>query len=273
LAADEIRALEITLIQTDEAIVPAAAKICGVYRGNSIVNASIPVDVGDVNVIDNVNVIAAAVIPAAIPGVVRFKGGKRNPSEVSKAETNIDSRSASAEADKGDKSGAPVVAAVNRPRPPAPAARPLIPTTVVIGSPAPGIIAHPAPTVIIDPGPASVAIRRPIDGNPGSPHISIRSVVHPFPVIIEIFGARDGRADVAIRGRTLQVPVAAFVPLVPIIAWDGSGDLKFRIVRCPAHEHRAASSKPLGTTRRKDIHFAGSHSDFGSVVREDSHAV
>src|SRR5262249_10367018 len=105
-------------------------------------------------------------------GLVR---SQRHPTDVTKS-------TAAAEAYPGYQPRAPIVARLHRPRPPAPAARPMIPTPVMIRRPAPRIVADPRPAIPINPAPPPVAVGSPVCRNIRRPHIPVRRVVYPLAV-------------------------------------------------------------------------------------------
>src|SRR4029434_9324290 len=128
----------------------------------AVSNASIPVNVCDVDVIDDVDAIIdirsasiSAVISWSVPAVERLIRSKRNPADAPKTETNSDW----AEPNEGDQRRTPVVPNCDRTWIPAPSMRGAVePAAIVIRCPAPRIITDPAPPVVIDPGPAAISI-------------------------------------------------------------------------------------------------------------------
>src|SRR5690349_16869080 len=101
-----------------------------------------------------------------------FKGSKRHPPDVAKAEPDVDPSAPKSE--KRDQCRTPEVAVPNRTWPPAPASSAVIePATVVVGRPTPRIVADPCPAVVVFPHPPARPVRSPPGGDAGLPNRSV----------------------------------------------------------------------------------------------------
>ena len=107
-------------------------------------------------------------------------------------------------------------------RRPTPAVAHVSPSPVVIRRPAPRLIRNPSPAVRRKPSPITVAIWRPIIGDPTrAPHPAVFRLIYPVAVIVQVVNTRNRdrhvtRAVGRFRAGEKSV-VAAFVPPIPIV--------------------------------------------------------
>lgn len=194
----------------------AAIEVVRLNIADTAIDAGIAVDIRDVRVVDNRYVVAvvSAIVSTAPPTVVGLIRSQRNPTDIAITEANSPSP---AKADKAHQRRRPVVVRSIRARPPAPAARIVEPTAVVVRSPTPSVITHPAPAIPIDPGPAPIAIRGPVRCNMRSPNIAVGGTIHPLTRCIQLLAAVNAFRHILLAARRLQFPIARLVPLVPTI--------------------------------------------------------
>ena len=208
----------------------AMDEVIAVHSGNGVVHFGVTVDVGDVDVVNDVNAVidigvvpivpVSVVIAVPVPGVIGFIRRQRHPSYVPEAKAYSDVYTGVAvPAEEGHQGRSPVVTHMHSTRIPAPAVGPAVePAAVVVRRPAPRIVADPAPSIPVNPAPPSITVGRPARGHIGAPNITVRMHVDPAAVAVEIFGAIDVLADVSVGIGVLELLIALFVPAVPVIA-------------------------------------------------------
>src|SRR6185369_4361978 len=207
-----------------------------------------------------------------IPRPVSFKRSQRTPAHVSESEANAQSATA-APAEEADQRGSPVMPPAERTRIPCPAVAAHVPVAVVIGSPAPGIAADPGPAIEVYVFPAAHSIGRPAGIHRGHPDVSIRRIVLPLTIGIQILGAINIRRDVASADGALQSAIAIGVPTVPVVIGNSRDDHILWIRRSAASLHGAAGGQALRTPWAENIGAAGSYSDLGGAVGENRDAI
>ncbi len=240
-----------------------AAELVRRHAGDAVRYSRIAIDVGHVDIAGDVHrAEAVPVKTGAIPGTEAFKRSERNPSDIAESEAKANAESGTSPSEETDQCRPPVIRTIDRTRPPCPAVGSVVPTAVMIRSPAPRIAAHPGPAVIIDPHPAAHLIRSPTGIDRRYPNLTVGRIVDPASVGVQFLGAIDVGVHVASAAGFLQILIATEIPFIPLILSQSRCNLKLGIVSGAASVHSFACGQLLGTFGRRNLGLTGANGDF-----------
>jgi hypothetical protein len=200
-------------------------------------------------------------ITAVIPRMIRLAPTKWEPA---KAPAYAEAETKSSE--PSDKSRPVERIRVDRTGSPAPVARRINPTAIVIRCKTPGLSANPGPAPRRNIGPVAVAVRSPIRTHiVRCPNVSISRILFPGSVVIQIAVADCVAVHILCGWRTVFAQIALLRPLIQSIRSSGSSRGNFRGSVCPSDIDAFAGFHRINLSGRGNFSCAANRRNAGEV--------